>query len=506
MSIHPDLWDKILFYLSDEKTPCVKGEAFSVEQVREGAEHILEGFNHCYKKPRSAPASASTLFRSLPWAPPMKSEISEVLNAITMMGQNLQMVISASQIGSRTGPQGFPSQLAGQSDFSRQDRPRPGAGGNKCYMCQESAHFLNHCPVLLEYIRAGKVIRNAQNMVMLSSGDPIPSDPTNCPWATQINEFYTRNPQLLSRESTPHIQVNFAANLLEVKGTDQAKDDGSNLFAHLEPFNEEEEQLGSLSGEANPDWAQLGRYIEVLQARQNEIPAEKKQTNLPKSAPNQATRPMNASSAEKTYSAPKAQVPSSKPLPAAPAPSGPAAIPQFKYAAPVESNVNAAAVISRVLSENVHLSVEELLALAPEVRKHFKETMTTKRLPALPVEAMAAHTVSSYSMDVNHKQLSAKSTLPLRMIEVTLDSAITVTGIIDSGCKVVIIRRDIWERLGTPMKHEQVMFMESANGQSNTTMGTIPSICFSVGEVSLYCSVQVVKEAPFECLLGLLFK
>src|SRR5882672_7039186 len=100
---------------------------------------------------------------------------------------------------------------------------------------------------------------------------------------------------------------------------------------HLIPFNEEEEQLGSLGGEANPDRAQLGRYIEVLQARQNKMPSEKKQTNLPKSAPNQATHPTNASSAEKTCSVPKAQVPSSKPLPATPAPSGPTAIPQFKY-------------------------------------------------------------------------------------------------------------------------------------------------------------------------------
>src|SRR5882672_6975423 len=141
MSIHPDLWDKILFYLSDEKTPCVKGEAFSVEQVQEGAEHILEGFDHCYKKPRPAPSSASTSFRSLPSAPPVKSEISEVLNAITMMGQNLQMVISASQIGSRTGPQGFPSQPVGQSGFSRQDRPRPGAGGKKCYSVKNRLIF-----------------------------------------------------------------------------------------------------------------------------------------------------------------------------------------------------------------------------------------------------------------------------------------------------------------------------------------------------------------------------
>jgi len=28
--------DNFLFYLSDEKTPCIKGEAFMVEYVREG--------------------------------------------------------------------------------------------------------------------------------------------------------------------------------------------------------------------------------------------------------------------------------------------------------------------------------------------------------------------------------------------------------------------------------------------------------------------------------------
>jgi len=148
-----------------------------------------------------------------------------------------------------------------------------------------------------------------------------------------------------------------------------------------------------------------------------------------------------------------------------------------------------------------------LLALAPEVRKHFKESMTTKKLPALPAEAqaVAAHMVSTFSMGMDHECLAAKPALLLWMIEVTLDRTITVTGIIDSGCQVVIIRRDVWEKLGTPMKHKQVMYMESANGQANTTMGTIPSICFSVGEVSLYCSVQVVRNAPLECLLSLPF-
>jgi len=71
----------------NEKTPCIEGEAFTVEYVREGAEHVLEVFDHQYKM--SWPL---TLSITSP-APPMKSEMSEVLNAITMMGQNLQMVM-----------------------------------------------------------------------------------------------------------------------------------------------------------------------------------------------------------------------------------------------------------------------------------------------------------------------------------------------------------------------------------------------------------------------------
>src|SRR5882724_6610712 len=216
--------------------------------------------------------------------------------------------------------------------------------------------------------------------------------------------------------------------------------------------------------------------------------------------------PMDAPLAEKTYLVPKTQAPLAKPLPSTPASVNPT--PQFRYMAPIESKVNASDVIGQILSEKVCLSVEELLALAPEVRRHFKEATTMKRLPALPAEAQfkAAHHIATFSMDKHHEHFSDEPALPLQTIEVTLDHTVTVTGIIDSGCQVVIIRKDICERLGTPMKHKQVMFMESANGQSNATMGSIPSICFSIGEVSLYCQVQVVKEAPFECLLGLPFR
>src|SRR5882724_4971736 len=368
-------------------------------------------------------------------------------------------------------------------------------------MCHETAHFLSSCPILAEYTQLGKVSRNAQNLLVLGNGDDIPNNPMNRSWAARVEDFYSRNPHLL-KDPPPHMQANFAANLLEVHRKSPLREEKSSLFARLDSINEEDEELGLLGGKTKEDKLQLNRYIEVLQIKRREMDLVKKLPDLLTLTPVQL---MDAPSAEKTYSAPKTQAPSVKPLPSTPTSVDPA--PQFRYMAPIKSKVNASDVIGRILSEKVCRSVKELLALAPEVRRHFKEATTMKRLPALPAEAQskAAHHIATFSMDKHHKHFLAEPALPLRMIEVTLDHMVTVTGIIDSGFQVIIICKDIWERLGMPMKHEQVMFMELANGQSNATMGSIPSICFSIGEVSLYCQVQVDKEAPVECLLSLPF-
>jgi len=83
------------------KRLSMREASFEVRQVREAAKHILSGFNYWYKSSRPSASSKSTMP-----APPVKTEISKVLNAITMMGQNLQMAMTA-QMTSRTGPRPF---------------------------------------------------------------------------------------------------------------------------------------------------------------------------------------------------------------------------------------------------------------------------------------------------------------------------------------------------------------------------------------------------------------
>src|SRR5882724_10688301 len=175
-------------------------------------------------------------------APPVKTEISKVLNAITMMGQNLQMAMTA-QMTSCPGPQTFQNGPAGQNDYQRQDQPQLGKAGTWCYMCHEMAHFLSSCPILAKYARLGKVSRNTQNLLVLGNGDPIPNDQMNHLWAARVDNFYSRNQHLL-KDPPPHMQANFVANLLEVHRKSPLREEKSTLFTHLDSINEDDEELG----------------------------------------------------------------------------------------------------------------------------------------------------------------------------------------------------------------------------------------------------------------------
>src|SRR5882724_3952581 len=210
-------------------------------------------------------------------------------------------------------------------------------------MCHETAHFLSGCPILAEYTRLGKVSRNAQNLLVLGNGDPIPNDPMNHSWAAWVNDFDLRNPHLL-KDPLPHIQANFVANLLKVHKKSPLREEKSSLFTHMDSINEEDEELSSLGGEIKDDKLQLDRYIEAPQIKRKEMDSAKKSPDLPTLTPVQL---MDTPSAEKTYSAPKTQAPLAKPLLSTPALVDPT--PQFRYTAPIKSKINVLDVIGWVL-------------------------------------------------------------------------------------------------------------------------------------------------------------
>jgi hypothetical protein len=160
-------------------------------------------------------------------------------------------------------------------------------------------------------------------------------------------------------------------------------------------------------------------------------------------------------------------------------------------------------VVQKILSQQVSLTVAEAIALFPEVWKFFKEGTTTCRIPMSDSPTQTNMVSTFYSAPDNDEELiEGTYSLPLHTLQVSLNDVITTTAIIDSGCQIIIMRLDIWEKLSLPPLPDHIMVLESANGKSNATKGMLPRVMFRVGDIQLPCPVQVIEEAPFEVLLG----
>ena len=95
----------------------------------------------------------------------------------------------------------------------------------------------------------------------------------------------------------------------------------------------------------------------------------------------------------------------------------------------------------------------------------------------------------------------AKHTEELRVIDVQIQS-VKVIVTVDDGSQIISIRQDVWEQIGLPIRLDRIMVMESANKTKDKTMGLLQDLKIGIGGYDFYLQVQVVKDAPYEMLLG----
>ncbi|KAF6745212.1 hypothetical protein DFP72DRAFT_1091838 [Ephemerocybe angulata] len=193
--------------------------------------------------------------------------------------------------------------------------------------------------------------------------------------------------------------------------------------------------------------------------------------------------------------------------------------PQFRFVTPIEDPARTASIAERSLDSPVSLSVRELLGVAPDLRKAVRELVTTKKVPLETVAppksyvATVEHDVDDVADSLvsvllqNLKQQEVKATVAnhtetLRTLELDLDGRVKVHAILDEGSQIIGLRRDIWERLGLPLRSDHTMVMESANGSTSRTLGVIPDLLVRIGTCEFRLQVQVVEEAGYEMLLG----
>jgi hypothetical protein len=187
--------------------------------------------------------------------------------------------------------------------------------------------------------------------------------------------------------------------------------------------------------------------------------------------------------------------------------------PKFRYQSAIESTVKPGEVADRALDAQITVTARELLAMSPDVRRHMKDLVTSKKVSANSIEIHEADTYltgcpepdpSSVLLDlVKYDSSSAAAqSLPLRVIFPTFAPGVQPECILDGGAQVVVMRRDIWERLRVPLVADRAMPMESANATTTMTLGLIEDHPVQLGPITVYLQIQVVENAPFDVLLG----
>ena len=96
---------------------------------------------------------------------------------------------------------------------------------------------------------------------------------------------------------------------------------------------------------------------------------------------------------------------------------------------------------------------------------------------------------------------SAPRSLPLRVISPTFTPGVQPECVLDGGTQIVLMRRDIWQQLDTPILEKRIP-MESANSETTTTLRIIENHPVQLGPVTFHLQIHVVEDAPFEVLLG----
>lgn len=407
---------------------------------------------------------------------------------------------------------------------------------NACAFCSEVDHFIRNCPRASAYIQEGKCIRDGAGKIVLPGAEIVPRNLPGRNLMERIDEWHrVRAPSSASstgprRDPPPHMSVNLVEVETEMLQSETGPIEEESRFEEVEEADDDEERVAALVRVFETEVrGQLGKKrkfrfdgVEVprrvagparnLANRQATTTSSTPAVTTPSAVPTAPATPAPAASTSSTTppALPKVTPPE--------APSVPLTTPQYRYQAPIEDSSIAQSIVERTLALQFPVTVRELFAVAPDVRRAVKELIASKRVPATTTshtEAVVKEVSAAYAEVFSltqeglrthiRERITGADAFPLRVVWGMVEGRVRCACVLDSGAMVIVMRKDVWERTGLPLRQDRVMTMESANNARSTTLGLLPQVEIVIGGFSLWFKVQVVDNAPFQVLLGRLF-
>lgn len=428
-----------------------------------------------------------------------------------------------------------------------------------CIYCRETGHFRRNCPSLIQDMRDNLVRQNPDtNRVVMADGSEI-AGPNTMSLKDRVRS-QTRG--ALNRDAPPHMGSSSAAPVMMLraksfmqasKSSDKLKtlqpaayieevtegqtndDEGayaiaeaeSMLLRHVEERRKADEELQR----AEDYLAELrsgkkvrfaGVEVPIMRAKPAEKPPVNVDPAIPAAKPSKSKPAQNGNTDGPT--ATTAHTPTSQPADKAndrfEAPKDGSKMggdKNFRFQTPIELENSHASegILSKLLSENITVSVADLLAACPDVRRQLKDKCSNKRVPRQDTHisrAIQVYMQHHYELRIppdmptfgvtEDGQSAAMDRYGLRTIRVNLDRLGPLQAVLDSGSSFIAIPYRVAFALGRPFRSDMALAMVTADGKEHFTMGVIPEVVLQVGPVKLTVPIQVTTDGSFDILLG----
>ena len=401
-----------------------------------------------------------------------------------------------------------------------QNPPRWNQTNEGCMFCSARDHYLRECPVVTQYIQAGKVVRNEAGRLTLPDGRYLPRIVSGANMRERFDKYYLTD-GFPGREGNLRNVV--ATHFFESPEECVFTVDVSPTFIdhrsdHSDEDQRESAQVNALQGRKEKfDGVNVPPKF-VPPQRRNPQPNPPSNTQPPAQQQSRMTATRGGRPGDRARDPPPhtPRLPQGPMKPVEMPTKPPAEEPKYRYQSPIESAVKTSELVDRALESKVTLSTRELLAVSPEVRKQVRELVANKKVSAHTMEEGAVDTYLSSCFDNatsstaflnmdrydGQSSSSAASSLPLRVIFPAFATGVEPECILDGGAQIVAMRRDIWERTGAPLTVNKAMTMESANSGMVKTLGLVENHPVRLGSITVHLQIQVIDNAPFEVLLG----
>lgn len=520
---------------------------YTLEQVYDAARFVLAGVT-----PQSYGSSATASVTGLPGAMPSPSA------HISSPDSGLVKVEQLGSILSEFSKSIIDAINNNRSRASNTSNSTPRASG--CSFCGQDAHFIRECPIVEDYIRAGKCKRNnVDKRIVLPSGAFVPSNISGTYLKDRIDEWHKRNPNQIGASSLFYDVVSRA---------DIPETHSSYILSTDERIASLQAEINNLRLRKDPN------YTPMIKTRAQNARAAANANNNPAvpppAAPVPPPAPQRAPHVIPPPTAPSGNTQTQHTIPEHPF----RAIPDASYAPPHMRNVSAPEanlpqskrpdpayriapavhnpeMVNQVFERLLHTlvpdtTVGELLAISSEISSKMRDATTPRRqqkdtntaqlafFEAADDESSSDDTPATHTLpvpqstpppgayilpdlyDEYYKSLtpgqvpdmailtlkSAPESSALRSIYPVINNAQYVETILDPGCQIIAMSEGICHDLGLAYDPNVVLNMQSANGSVNPSLGLARNVPFRFGDITVYLQVHIIRAPAYDVLLG----